>query len=177
MAAAKVSGSSVLVLMGVSGSGKSTVAQTLVKRLEWDLAEGDDMHPAANIAKMRAGRPLDDEDRRPWLTTVAAWIREHTASGRPGVVTCSALKRDYRDVLRGPHVVFVHLAAGRDEIARRMSGRRVHYMPSALLDSQLDALEPPADDENAITIDVGGTPDEAAAEIIERLDLSLPTRR
>jgi gluconokinase len=177
MVAAKVPGSPVLVVMGVSGSGKTTVAQALVKRLGWDMAEGDDMHPAANIAKMRAGHPLDDEDRRPWLATVAAWIREHTASGRPGVVTCSALKRAYRDVLRGDHVVFVHLAVGRAETARRMTGRRGHYMPPTLLDSQFDALEPPTDDENAITVGVGGTPDEAAGEIIARLDLDPSTRR
>src|SRR4051794_31888644 len=95
----------VLVLMGVSGCGKSTTAGVLAGRLGWDLEEGDDLHPAANIAKMAAGTPLDDMDRQPWLELVAGWIREHTEAGRPGIITCSALKRRYRDVLRGDGVV------------------------------------------------------------------------
>ena len=95
----------VLVLMGVSGCGKSTVAALLAGRLGWDLAEGDDLHPAANVDKMAAGHALDDEDRWPWLAKVAEWIGEHTDAGRPGVITCSALKRSYRDVLRGEHVI------------------------------------------------------------------------
>ena len=93
--------------MGVSGCGKSTVAGVLAGRLGWDLGEGDDLHPAANVAKMAAGHPLTDEDRKPWLELVASWIREHTDAGRPGIITCSALKRSYRDVLRGDDVVFV----------------------------------------------------------------------
>jgi gluconokinase len=97
----------VLVLMGVSGSGKSTVAGLLAGRLSWDLEEGDDLHPAANVAKMAAGHPLTDEDRRPWLDRVAAWIRHRAEAGRPGIITCSALKRSYRDRLRAPGVVFV----------------------------------------------------------------------
>ena len=97
----------VLVIMGVSGGGKSTVAGLLAGRLGWDLAEGDDMHPAANIAKMAAGHPLDDADRWPWLARVAEWIHVRTAADLPGIVTCSALKRSYRDVLRAPSVVFV----------------------------------------------------------------------
>jgi gluconokinase len=161
----------VLVVMGVSGSGKSTVAGVLAGRLGWDLAEGDDMHPAANVAKMAAGHPLDDADRRPWLADVAAWIQEHTGTGRPGLVTCSALKRSYRDVLRGDHVVFVYLAGTREQIAHRITARRGHYMPASLLESQLQTLEVPGPDENAITIDAAGTPDHQADEIIRRLQL------
>ena len=161
----------VLVLMGVSGSGKSTTAGVLAGRLGWDLEEGDDMHPAANIAKMAAGLPLDDDDRRPWLELVAAWIREHTDAGRPGIVTCSALKRRYRDVLRGDQVVFVLLAGTREQIAARLAARHGHFMPSALLDSQFAALEEPGPDENAIRVDITDTPAEQAEQIIARLGL------
>lgn len=161
----------VLVVMGVSGSGKSTVAGVLAGRLGWDIAEGDDMHPAANVAKMAAGHPLDDADRWPWLEKVADWIRRHTAAGEPGIVTCSALKRSYRDLLRGEHVVFVYLAGPPAQIAHRIAARHGHYMPPALLDSQLRTLEPPGADENAITVNVSGTPSQEADEIIERLQL------
>lgn len=162
----------VLVLMGVSGSGKSTVAGVLAGRLGWDLAEGDDLHPEANVAKMAAGQPLTDADREPWLARVAAWIRAHTDVGRPGLITCSALKRRYRDELRGDDVVFVYLAGTHDQIARRLAARHGHYMPASLLDSQLDTLEPPEPDENAIRVDVAGSPQDEAAEIITRLHLA-----
>ena len=133
----------VLVLMGVSGCGKSTVAALLAGRLGWDFEEGDDLHPAANVAKMAAGHPLDDADRRPWLAAVAAWIRQHTDAGRPGIITCSALKKSYRDVLRGDRVMFVYLAGTREQIAARLAARHGHFMPPALLDSQFATLEPP----------------------------------
>jgi gluconokinase len=163
----------VLVIMGVSGSGKSTVAGLLAGRLGWDLAEGDDMHPPANIAKMSAGHPLDDEDRRPWLAKIAEGIREHTPAGRSGIVTCSALKRSYRDVLRGDGVVFVYLAGTHDQIAARMVARHGHFMSVDMLDSQIATLEPPADDENdAIRIDVTGSPHTEVEQIITRLDLA-----
>jgi gluconokinase len=162
----------VLVIMGVSGSGKSTVAGLLAGRLGWDLAEGDDMHPPANVTKMAAGHPLDDEDRRPWLTTIATWIHEHTAAGRPGIVTCSALKRSYRDVLRGEHVVFVYLAGSHDQIARRLAARHGHFMPAGMLDSQIATLESPGPDENAITVDVAESPYDEADEILRRLRLT-----
>jgi gluconokinase len=162
----------VLVIMGVSGSGKSTVAGLLAGRLGWDLAEGDDMHPPANVAKMAAGPPLDDEDRRPWLTTIATWIHEHTATGRPGIVTCSALKRSYRDVLRGEHVVFVYLAGSHDQIAGRLAARHGHFMPAGMLDSQIATLESPGPDENAITVDVAESPYDEADEILRRLRLA-----
>ncbi len=161
----------VLVVMGVSGSGKSTVAGLLAGQLGWDLAEGDDMHPAENVEKMRQGRPLDDEDRWPWLETVASWIAEHTMAGVPGIITCSALKRIYRDVLRGNHVVFIHLVGSKEQIGRRMAARQGHFMPSGLLDSQIATLEPPGPDENVLVVDVGRQPALEAADIIGRLGL------
>jgi gluconokinase len=157
--------------MGVSGSGKSTVAGILAGQLGWDLEEGDDLHPPANVAKMAAGHPLTDEDRWPWLDTVASWITEHTIAGIPGVITCSALKRIYRDKLRGEHVVFVHLTGSKDQIGKRLSARLDHYMPPTLLDSQIATLEPPGPDENVLVVDVGRRPAEEAAEVIERLHL------
>ena len=162
----------VLVIMGVSGSGKSTVAGLLADLLGWDLAEGDDLHPAGNVAKMAAGEPLTDEDRAPWLGAIHSWILEHTRAGLPGIITCSALKRRYRDVLREPNVVFVHLAAPTDLIGRRLANRRDHYMPASLLDSQEATLEPPGADERAITIDAGSAPAEEAAAVVRRLGLT-----
>ena len=161
----------VLVIMGVSGSGKSTVAGILAGQLGWDLEEGDDLHPAANVAKMAAGTPLTDDDRWPWLDRVADWIRDHTRSGLPGVITCSALKRIYRDRMRGDHVVFVHLTGSKDTISHRLAARTDHYMPTTLLDSQINTLESPGPDESVIVIDVGRKPAEEAAEIIDRLSL------
>ena len=161
----------VLVVMGVSGSGKSTVAGILAGQLGWDLEEGDDLHPAANVAKMASGQPLTDDDRWPWLDTVAAWITDHTTAGIPGIITCSALKRSYRDRMRGPNVVFVHLAGSKDQIGRRLAARSDHFMPPTLLDSQLTTLEPPGPDENTLVVDVGRRPAEEAADIIRRLDL------
>lgn len=161
----------VLVVMGVSGCGKSTVAALLAGRLHWPFAEGDDFHPAANVAKMHSGHPLDDEDRRPWLAKVADWIDERLAQGSGGVVTCSALKRRYRDVLRRDGVVFVYLHGTHDQIARRMAARHGHFMPVALLDSQFADLEEPGSDEDAIRIDIGDTPSRIADDIVHRLHL------
>lgn len=165
----------VLVVMGVSGSGKSTVAAILAGQLGWDFEEGDDLHPPANVAKMAAGHPLDDEDRWPWLDKVAAWIGQHTDGGRPGIITCSALKKSYRDVLRGDcsdRVVFVYLAGTHEQIAARMAARHGHFMSVAMLDSQLETLEPPTPEERAITIDIAGSAAEEAEKIIERLQLA-----
>lgn len=163
----------VLVIMGVSGSGKSTVAGILAGALKWDLQEGDDLHPDSNVEKMASGQPLTDADRWPWLDTIADWIRAHTAAGEPGIVTCSALKRSYRDVLeRGSEgrVVFVHLAGTRERISGRLNARMNHFMPSGLLDTQLSTLESIGSDEDAIVVDVGPPPAEIAATIIAELE-------
>ncbi len=161
----------VLVLMGVSGCGKSTVAGLLAGRLGWDFCEGDDLHPAENVAKMAAGIPLTDDDRLPWLRRIAAWIDAERRAGRPGVVTCSALKHRYRDVLRGPGVVFVLLDGSKDLIATRMRARHEHFMPVSLLDSQLADLERPDETEQALIVDIGPPPAAQAAQIIDTLGL------
>jgi len=162
----------VLVMMGVSGPGKSTVAGVLAGRLGWDLEEGDDLHPAANVAKMTSGQPLTDDDRWPWLNAVASWIREHTLAGKPGIITCSALKHVYRNKLRGHHVVFIYLAGTKEELGRRLVGRHDHFVPTSLLNSQLAALEPPDSDEQAITLNIGRNAARQATDIIEQLHLS-----
>jgi gluconokinase len=163
----------VLVVMGVSGVGKSTIAALLSRRLGWDFAEGDTMHPTANVEKMAAGIPLDDDDRWPWLEVVASWIRLHTEAGRPGIITCSALKRSYRDVLRGPDVVFVHLAGPADLIGERIEARTDHFMPPALLRSQAATLEPLDSDEQHIVIDAGHSPAVEVDQIISELGLAV----
>jgi gluconokinase len=159
--------------MGVAGCGKSTVASALADLLRWDLCDGDDLHPPANVAKMAAGQPLTDDDRWPWLARVRGWIDERLAAGRSGVITCSALKRAYRDVLRNEHVVFVHLSGTREQLATRLAARQGHFMPVSLLDTQLADLEPPGEDEQAMTIDIGPTPTELADQIVTAL--ALPT--
>jgi len=162
----------VLVVMGVSGCGKSTVAGIVAGRLGWDLEEGDDLHPKANVAKMTAGTPLIDDDRWPWLARVADWIRAHTDSGRPGVITCSALRRSYRDRLRGEHVIFVHLHGSYETVNRRLTARTDHFMPAGLLRSQFAALEPLAPDERGLVVEIGGSAAQLAEEIISRLGLT-----
>jgi gluconokinase len=161
----------VLVVMGVSGTGKSTVAQLLAERLGWELQEGDDLHPPANVEKMAAGIPLADDDRWPWLGLVAGWIDARRARGTHGVITCSALKRAYRDRLARPDVVFVHLSGDRDTIAARLGQRAGHFMPPSLLDSQLSTLEPLQEDERGVVIELKGSPEAQADEIVARLGL------
>jgi gluconokinase len=161
----------VLVVMGVAGSGKTTVGRLLAEQLGWDFGEGDDLHPAENVAKMAAGHPLTDDDRWPWLERVAEWIRDHTDAHRPGIITCSALKRSYRDVLRGDGVVFVYLHGTKQQIADRLAARHGHYMPASLLDSQFADLEPPGEDEHALRIDIGPSAAVQANEIVEMLGL------
>jgi gluconokinase len=143
--------------MGVSGTGKTTVATALAEALGWTFIEGDDLHPPANIAKMSAGVPLDDDDRRPWLQAVASLQAFHHAEGISTVLTCSALKRAYRDVLREGvpvgTVSFVHLAAPFEVLRARMESRE-HFMPASLLQSQLDTLEPLGPDEQGTVVDV-----------------------
>jgi gluconokinase len=162
-----------LVVMGVSGVGKTSVAAELVARTGWVFAEGDDFHPEANRRKMAAGHPLDDDDRWPWLATVASWIGEQEAAGRGAVVTCSALRRAYRDVLRDGHpsVRFVHLLAAPDLIEERITARQGHYMPASLLGSQLTTLEPLQDDEPGVEVDTSGNPPEVAARALAALDI------
>ena len=146
----------VLVLMGVSGAGKTTVGKALAERLGWTFQEGDDFHPAANIAKMKSGQPLDDADRAPWLANVEAWISEQLAAGRSGVVACSALKQAYRKALVADReaVVLGFLKGSRQLIAERLAQRRGHFMPPALLASQLADLQPPTPQEHAIVVDI-----------------------
>lgn len=167
-----LAGPPVLVLMGVSGCGKSTIAGLLAEYLGWDFEEGDNLHPAANVDKMSSGQPLDDEDRRPWLKKVAAWITEHTDVGRPGLITCSALKKSYRDILRGEHVIFVYLAGTREQIARRLVARHGHFMSVSLLGSQFAILEPPTPDEKSIAIDISAKSSAQCDEIVRRLGLT-----
>ena len=157
---------SVVVVMGVSGAGKTTIAHNLATRLGWDFAEGDALHPAANVAKMAAGHPLSDADREPWLEAVAAWIDHEIEAHRHGVITCSALKRAYRDILRRPEVLFVYLSTSKPELERRLASRRGHYMPANLLDSQLETLEPPDADEAALTVAADGDPASAVESIL-----------
>jgi gluconokinase len=158
----------VLVVMGVSGSGKSTVAKPLAERLGWPFQEGDDLHPAANVAKMKAGIPLDDADRAPWLGAIADWIAERLRAESGGVVTCSALRRAYRDRLRraGEGVTFIYLDGSKAVIAERLAQRHGHFMPPALLDSQFATLEEPTPDEHAIVVDIVQPADRQVDEII-----------
>ncbi|AMW12856.1 gluconate kinase [Streptomyces qaidamensis] len=152
-----------IVVMGVSGSGKTTVGHKVAQRLGLPYAEADDFHPPQNVAKMRAGIPLDDEDRRPWLEMIATWLAEH--AGRGGVVTCSALKRRYRDRLTAvaPDVFFLHLDGSAELIASRLAARQGHFMPLHLLQSQIDALEPLAADESGAVVPIEGTPEQTTA--------------
>ncbi len=161
----------VLVIMGVSGSGKTTIAVLLAGRLHWELADADSFHSAANLQKMRSGTPLTDEDRWPWLHAIAAWIDETRRSGRRGIVTCSALKRSYRDILVGERqdVRLVYLRGDAQLIGQRLARRRGHFMPAALLQSQFDALEEPGPDENPIVVSVAAEPEAIAALVLAGL--------
>ncbi|MEE1740882.1 gluconokinase [Streptomyces sp. BE147] len=163
----------VVVVMGVAGTGKTTIGPLLATALGVPYAEGDDFHPAANIAKMSAGTPLDDADRLPWLDAIGRWA--HGRAGLGGVVSSSALKRVYRDRLRAeaPDAVFLHLTGDRALIEGRMADRRGHFMPAALLDSQFATLEPLGRDEAGVAVDVSGTPEEItqrAVAALRRLD-------
>jgi gluconokinase len=144
----------ILIVAGVSGSGKSTVGSMLADRLHWRFADGDDFHPAANIAKMRLGIPLTDNDRWPWLQAIGAWMDQRIAQGESVVIACSALKRSYRNVLLTgrPDALLVFLTEDREVLARRLAARHGHFFPEVLLATQFDALEPPQPDEHAITI-------------------------
>jgi gluconokinase len=162
---------SVLVVMGVSGAGKTTLAQALADTLGWPFKEGDTLHPPANIAKMAAGRPLDDGDRGPWLDAIGSWIDRWRDQGRSGVVTCSALKRAYRDRLAAgrPGLTFVFVQLTSETIAARLATREGHFMPPSLLASQFATLEPLGADEPAITVDGRLSTDEQAGGVLCRL--------
>ena len=164
----------VVIVMGVSGSGKSTVGALLASRLRWEFEDADWFHPAANVDKMHRGIPLTDEDRRPWLAAIAGWIDNTRRSGGHAVLACSALKRRYRDVLIGSRadVRLVYLKGDETLIARRIATRHEHFMPGSLLHSQFDALEEPGADENPVVISIEPEPREIEAQILTALRLS-----
>jgi gluconokinase len=167
----------VLIVMGVSGSGKSTVGSLLVHRLHWEFEDADWFHPASNVDKMHSGIPLTDEDRWPWLRAVAGWIDQTRRSGGHGVVPCSALKRRYRDILIGDRadVRLVYLKGDETLIARRLATRHEHFMPRSLLHSQFEALEEPGADENPITVSIEPPPREIVARILAELGMGSDT--
>jgi gluconokinase len=163
----------VLIVMGVSGSGKSTVGALLASRLHWTFEDADWLHPAANVDKMQRGIPLTDEDRRPWLAAIAAWIDKTRRSGGQGIIACSALKRSYRDVLIRDRadVRLVFLKGDETLIARRLAARHEHFMPQGLLHSQFEALEEPGPDENPIVASIEPQPHEIVAGILSSLNI------
>ncbi|MFZ4809025.1 MAG: gluconokinase [Hyphomicrobiaceae bacterium] len=161
----------VLVIMGVSGAGKSTAGENLAAEFGWPFRDADSFHPPANVRKMSAGIPLNDDDRWPWLAAIAAWIDERRATGQHGIVTCSALKRIYRDRLLAGRddVRLVYLSGDIELIADRMGRRKNHFMPPALLKSQFAALEEPAADENPLIVSIHTTPRRVAEQILAQL--------
>jgi gluconokinase len=162
---------SILVVMGVSGSGKSTIGTQLALQLRWEFEDGDWFHPARNIDKMHAGIPLTDEDRAPWLIAIADFIDQARVSGRHVVVACSALKRRYRAVIIGnrPDVQLIYLKGDMELIGRRIAARHEHFMPTSLLQSQFEALEEPGPDEHPIVVSIAPHPREIVAKIVEVL--------
>lgn len=164
----------VIVVMGVASSGKTSLGERLAERLGWPFRDADSFHPSENVAKMSRGEPLDDEDRKPWLAAIAAWIDQLRAAGRNGVVTCSALKKRYRDVIVGqrPDVALVYLEGSRELIGARMAQRRHHFMPPALLDSQFAALEEPDQDEKPLVVSVELSKDAIVERVMAELRLA-----
>lgn len=161
-----------IMVMGVSGAGKSTVGKLIAARLDCPFRDADSFHPAANIEKMASGQPLTDEDRWPWLHAIAAWIGEHRGAGTTCVVTCSALKRSYRDLVtdhQRADVRLVYLKGDIELIEARLARRKGHFMPPALLRSQFEALEEPRADEHALAISIDATPDEIADRVMAKL--------
>lgn len=174
----QVAGPEFVIVMGVSGSGKTTVATGLAETMGWTYVEGDDLHPKANVEKMHAGIPLTDEDRWPWLKRIGSWIDEHEADGKSAVITCSALKRSYRDFLREgrPNVQFCHVDVSRADLEKRLAERTGHYMPASLLQSQLDTLEPLQPDEPGVVVKGTGGQEAVLGEVMEALHLHAPQR-
>ena len=170
--AGRVAGIAAIVVMGVSGAGKSTVGKLIAARLDCPFRDADSFHPRANIEKMSRGEPLTDEDRWPWLQAIAAWIAEHRAAGTTCVVTCSALKRVYRDIVtnrQSSDVRLVYLKGGFDLIESRLKARQGHFMPPGLLRSQFDALEEPGPDENPLVVAIDAPVEAIAAEVAATL--------
>jgi gluconokinase len=163
----------IVVVAGVSGSGKTTVGVLLAKTLGWHFTDGDALHPAANIAKMQAGHPLTEADRKPWLDRVMAWMDGYLASGQSAVLACSALKLSYRDKLRaaGPSVHIVFLEVSRGVLAARLGARHGHFFPAALLDSQLAAVQVPQPDEDALVLPASQPPEREVREIMAHFRL------
>ncbi len=170
-AAAKPSLPTAVIVMGVSGSGKSTIGMGLARALGWDFRDGDAFHPAANVAKMKSGAPLTDDDRWPWLDTIARHVTDLERQGAHVVIACSALRRAYRDRLRasGARLRFVHLAGSFALIDARMKARRDHFMPASLLESQFATLEEPTDEENVVRVSIEAGPEAIVAEAVRRL--------
>lgn len=166
-----------LVVMGVAGAGKTTLAEALSARLGWAMAEADDFHPASNVAKMNSGTPLDDEDRWPWLTAIRDWMTAQAGAGQSTVLTCSALKRSYRNLLSGASgkVIFLHLDGDRGLLGKRIENRTGHFMPSTLLPSQLATLEPLTEEEIAtgsLVLDISRTPAQLVEDVLSALGFS-----
>ncbi len=163
----------IIVLMGVSGCGKTTVGTKLASHLGWEYQEGDALHPQENILKMSDGMPLNDEDRKPWIARVTDWINSHCLAGRDGVISCSALKKSYRQTITSKQndVYLVYLRGTRELLSRRLTQRRDHFMPPDLLDSQLDLLEEPSADERAIVVTIDRTPNDIVKSICDLLGL------
>lgn len=163
----------VIVVMGVASSGKTSLGERLAERLGWPFRDADSFHPPANVAKMAGGTPLTDEDRKPWLAAIAAWIDELRATGRNGIVTCSALKKAYREVIVGkrPDVALVYLKGSRELIGQRMAQRQHHFMPPALLDSQFATLEEPGPDERPLVVPVELSKEAIVEQVVAELGL------
>lgn len=163
-----------IVVMGVSGSGKTTVALGIARAMGWRFAEGDEFHPQANVDKMARGEPLTDEDRWPWLRLIGDWVSETVSRGESAVVTCSSLRRAYRDLLREgrPEVRFCHITGDADLIEERMERRTGHYMPPSLLPSQLSTLEPLEADEPGVVVSTEGTPEQVLDRALRALGLA-----
>jgi gluconokinase len=176
MDGASPAAAAVIIIMGVSGSGKSTIGALLAQSLRWKFEDADWFHPPSNVEKMHSGVPLTDEDRWPWLDAVAAWIDKARQSGGHGVIACSALKRRYRDILIGDRaeVRLVYLKGDEALIARRIATRHEHFMPGGLLHSQFEALEEPGPDENPLVVSIEPPPREIVARILTALDSSTP---
>ena len=163
----------VIVVMGVASSGKTSLGERLAERLGWPFRDADSFHPPANVAKMSSGIPLTDEDRKPWLAAIAAWIDELRGNGGNGIVTCSALKKAYREVIVGdrPDVALVYLKGSRELIGQRMAARQHHFMPPALLDSQFATLEEPGTDENPLVVQVEASKEAIVEQVVRELRL------